>query len=143
MIYLLSAQDGTQSESVSSGLTSILLRFLPLDLQTMAGQENWQKLHAFIRTAAHFTEYAILGVLLSSFLLRFSRYRAVLFSMVAGMIYAATDEWHQAFVPGRACQFSDWMVDALGCLFGILLVLFFVRVAIFFKKICTSRRKGT
>jgi VanZ family protein len=28
--------------------------------------------------------------------------------------YGATDEWHQAFVPGRFSSLADWIADALG-----------------------------
>lgn len=31
--------------------------------------------------------------------------------------YGATDEWHQAFVVGRAASFADWVADALGAAF--------------------------
>jgi VanZ family protein len=28
--------------------------------------------------------------------------------------YAATDEWHQSFVPGRSADLHDWYADAIG-----------------------------
>ena len=34
--------------------------------------------------------------------------------------YAITDEIHQIFVPGRACQFLDMMVDLAGILSGFI-----------------------
>jgi VanZ family protein len=30
------------------------------------------------------------------------------------VIYGATDEWHQMYVPGRTSEFRDWVNDALG-----------------------------
>lgn len=41
-----------------------------------------------------------------------------------GALYAATDEWHQAFVPRRAPDLGDWAADMLGVLGGYALVLF-------------------
>ena len=32
--------------------------------------------------------------------------------------YAATDEWHQSFVPGRSADVHDWYADAIGALIG-------------------------
>ena len=39
-----------------------------------------------------------------------------------GTIYAATDEFHQLFVPGRSGQMQDVMLDGVGCLLGCLIV---------------------
>ena len=40
------------------------------------------------------------------------RRHLLVFGIVA--VFGATDEWHQAFVPGRACELSDWMADIGG-----------------------------
>ena len=32
--------------------------------------------------------------------------------------YAATDEWHQSFVPGRSADVHDWYADAIGAFLG-------------------------
>lgn len=46
------------------------------------------------------------------------RRHLLVFGMVA--LFGATDEWHQSFVPGRACEFGDWVADALGGGLGLL-----------------------
>ena len=33
-------------------------------------------------------------------------------------VYAASDEWHQSFVPGRTADVADWFADAAGALAG-------------------------
>ncbi len=38
------------------------------------------------------------------------------------LIFAATDEWHQQFVPGRVPAFADLVADAAGILFGIAII---------------------
>ena len=43
----------------------------------------------------------------------------VIFIVVA--IFGASDEIHQHFVPGRACDFYDWMADATGGALGLAL----------------------
>ena len=42
--------------------------------------------------------------------------------MFAGFIYACSDEFHQAFVPGRVGQFSDVLIDMIGVLVGVISV---------------------
>ena len=38
------------------------------------------------------------------------------------VLYAATDEWHQSFVPGRSPSFQDICIDAIGGLIGSALL---------------------
>jgi VanZ family protein len=67
-----------------------------------------------LRKAAHIIEFAILGALLV---------RAIGMAapaLVAGVAYAATDEWHQSFVRGREGRPIDIAVDAIGVLVGVL-----------------------
>jgi VanZ family protein len=44
------------------------------------------------------------------------RIAAMAISIAAG--YAATDEFHQMFVPGRSAQWSDLLADAVGVVLG-------------------------
>ena len=43
--------------------------------------------------------------------------------MLIATAYAATDELHQVFVPGRSAEFTDVLLDSLGALAGIWLYL--------------------
>lgn len=82
-----------------------------------------------LRKIAHFCEYAILGALL---LRALGREEIVvgtglilsprLLSIAAGVAYAATDELHQHFVPGRHAAVRDVVIDAAGVLAGVLLL---------------------
>jgi VanZ family protein len=68
-----------------------------------------------LRKIAHAAEYAILGALLARALGR----PGVAFAL--GALYAASDEVHQLFVPGRTGSPVDVAIDALGVLAGVLL----------------------
>jgi VanZ family protein len=68
-----------------------------------------------LRKASHVTEYAILGALLMRALDRPGVAAAL------AIAYAATDELHQHFVPGRAGTLVDVAVDAVGVLLGVVL----------------------
>ena len=68
-----------------------------------------------LRKLAHTAEYAILGALLV---------RATGRSWLAlglGVLYAASDEFHQTFVRGRHGSPVDVLIDAVGLACGILL----------------------
>ena len=73
-----------------------------------------------MRKCAHAGEYAVLGVLLTMAL---TDRRRVMPAAVIGILYAASDEFHQRFVPGRSCQLTDVLLDSAGLLAGIMLVL--------------------
>lgn len=62
-----------------------------------------------LRKAAHMFEYAVLYALARR-AFSGSGPKAFLFTVA----YAATDEWHQTFVAGRAGAVSDVVVDAAG-----------------------------
>ena len=67
-----------------------------------------------LRKLAHTAEYAILGLLL----LRATG-RAWL-ALVLGVLYAASDEFHQSFVRGRHASPVDVAIDSVGLLIGLL-----------------------
>ncbi len=82
-----------------------------------------------LRKIAHFSEYAILGALLLRALGREEISLGAglilsprLLSIAAGVAYAATDELHQHFVPGRHAAVRDVVIDAAGVLAGVLLL---------------------
>lgn len=49
-------------------------------------------------------------------------------SLLIGILYGASDEWHQSFVPARSAEWHDVMVDAIGVVIGALLALCVIRV---------------
>ncbi|MCK5737694.1 VanZ family protein [bacterium] len=46
-----------------------------------------------------------------------------------GLVYGASDEWHQLFVPGRSCDILDWFADAAGILLAVLIFYWFQKKA--------------
>jgi VanZ family protein len=40
--------------------------------------------------------------------------KAFLLSCIVGIAYGLSDEIHQSFVPGRTCEFLDFVADCLG-----------------------------
>lgn len=42
------------------------------------------------------------------------RGRPTLVALALALVYAALDEWHQSFVPGRTPSALDWVADGIG-----------------------------
>ena len=80
----------------------------------------------------HFVEYAILGGLLA---IAFVKAKPAvvpskliwLVATVLSILYGASDEWHQTFVPGRFATLADWVADVLGSIAGVLVVYLYYR----------------
>jgi VanZ family protein len=68
-----------------------------------------------LRKLAHAAEFAVLGALL----LRALRDERA--ALAAGIAYAASDELHQHFVPGRTGAPVDVVIDAAGVALGVAL----------------------
>jgi len=73
----------------------------------------------------HIIEYLLYGMTL---MLAYSRstsdkiiHNAFKLSLITGIIYAASDEIHQLFVPGRDFSIFDFTADAAGVLLGVYL----------------------
>jgi len=66
-----------------------------------------------LRKLAHAAEYAILAVLLT-------RALSPAAAWLGAVAFAVSDEFHQAFVPGRAARPLDVAIDATGALVGLL-----------------------
>ncbi|MBD7963202.1 VanZ family protein [Fictibacillus norfolkensis] len=92
-------------------------------------------LEFFIRKAAHFFTYFVLGFLMYRGLNHYflNNRLTSLISWFLTILYAISDEVHQGFTPNRSPHIEDVMIDATGGLVGILLAL------IIYKKIRTKR----
>ena len=83
-----------------------------------------EKIEYPIRKMAHATEYAILGMLVSGTVYAYGvcGKKVIRYAWIWATIYAATDELHQLFVPGRSGQLRDVLLDSAGAAVGILIL---------------------
>lgn len=83
-------------------------------------------LEFFIRKAAHFFVYFVLGILFYRAFLHTLRKKNHLFiiSLYATILYAATDEFHQSLTINRTPLIQDVLIDLSGGLFGLLCISF-------------------
>ena len=128
-IFGMSSQNGETSAEISGSVTEAIVSVVTPEYDALPEEEqkalvaDW---HGVVRKGAHFCEYAVLGaLLLCSLSLSLTRRKlAVSLALPMAAIYAASDEWHQAFVGGRGPSVADVGIDTLGALLGILVVLF-------------------
>lgn len=74
---------------------------------------------------AHFIEYLIFGYLtinaVSRVMSRMGVVTHFLIVLVIVLLFGASDEFHQLFVPGRSCNYLDFIFDFIGAGVGILI----------------------
>ena len=114
LIWGNSMLTGLSSEAVSGGILALLGRFLPV-LLTEAG-------HTLLRKAAHFSEFALLGLLYCG-RHRLARQETPLHLMGFGLAVACIDETIQIFTPGRASSLIDVWIDTSGFALGLAVIL--------------------
>ena len=78
--------------------------------------------------AAHFLEYAVFAYLMCRALFYSAQphhlSRPVIMAILFCAVFAAGDELHQLFIPGRSGSFSDFIADSLGILSALILFYF-------------------
>lgn len=92
----------------------------------------------FVRKMGHISEFAILYFLVRWALLATSvqstkieqsktkvwqnviEDKTILIAMLISVLYAASDEWHQSFVPGRSACIEDVLLDSSAVLVAVM-----------------------
>ena len=126
LIFFLSSQNGSISAQLSDDVAQQIY-----DSGARALAPVWfsQNLNANIRKWAHIYMYCALGASAAVTAYYWLGRRAVWqqggCSALFCVLYAASDELHQFFVPGRAMLLSDILVDAAGFLPCIAVVCLF------------------
>lgn len=107
--------NGADSGAFSGGIMVWINGFLGL------GAAGAEILHLLIRKAAHFTEFASLGMLLAwGCCIRYCSGRVRLTEpLLTGVLTACIDETIQIFVDGRGSSLLDVWVDTFGVMVGI------------------------
>lgn len=79
-----------------------------------------------VRKSAHCLEFTGLCLLFNIAIYQTAGQKRSVLSIILTSAYAATDEFHQLFVEGRSCQFTDWIIDSCGAVLGTIgfLILF-------------------
>lgn len=123
-IFWNSSRSAVQSTEQSSPLTGWLNRFflsLPIPFTIT---------ETLVRKLAHFSEYAVLGALLTAtvYLYAQKRGRALLYALPTGALIAVCDELIQLFPAGRSCEVRDMVIDLCGILVAALIVTLIISI---------------
>ena len=117
-----SAQQSSRVVEVVQEVASVVA---PNSTVATATGEEYDKLHAVVRTLAHFSEYALLGALAGWCYRSYTNKSIWLLAPTVGVaVLAVVDECLQAFSEGRGSQVSDVFVDVFGGGVGIAFALF-------------------
>lgn len=109
----------------------VLLPILGLLLGWAVPDQFLNTIHFLIRKGAHFTEYAVLGLLWYRALnhrLREWGLKPALLAFLLSSIYAASDEFHQTFTMTRDGRVADVMIDSSGALAAIIAVWLYTKI---------------
>lgn len=111
----LNADDSQSQSDLVVGINNWLFGFLGL---------GYDEASFLVRKLAHFTEYAVLGALLSVtvYLYVHRRLRTLCMALPIGLAVAVCDELIQTASEGRSCEFRDVMIDFCGVLTAALAV---------------------
>ena len=128
VIFLFSQQNATTSIDSSNWLSEIIASLI-YNVGSDKLIEEWIIMH--IREFAHIGLYAVLGATLLYALNDHEYFEQILYTLLIGIGYAIIDEIHQYFVPGRAFELYDILLDTLGV---ILMILIYTILYNLFKK---------
>jgi VanZ family protein len=124
IIFSLSAQNGEESTELSHSFVMAFLERLGLTIN-----------EGFLRSCAHCLEFMGLSVLVFNAVYGTFETRLTPVIAFAGTVfYAVTDEIHQIFVPDRAFQLSDILVDSTGALIGVIVSLIILKIMLTIKE---------
>ena len=125
MAVIFTASADANSYRHSSTLFEPLLRWL----FPRMSQPTIETIHHLFRKCGHLSEYAILALLVRRAVRqpdnkkpRAWRWDEAGLALAVVFLYAASDEFHQIFVPTRTPLVSDVMIDTLGGATGLLLL---------------------
>jgi VanZ family protein len=118
---------GASTDVLSGAHTSRIIGPFLRWLDPAISEAAIRNVQLVVRKCGHLTEYAVLAWL---------SYRAVrrswspprgwsttcaAWALGIAVVYAATDEWHQSFVPSRDATVHDVIIDGAGAALGLVL----------------------
>ncbi len=148
LIFSMSAEVAGDSASRSGKITEKVVKIVVSDFEKLEKPKQVKLLSDFdhaIRKTAHFCVYATLGALvcfasvgyMASYRMHFGR------SLAICVLYAASDELHQYFVPGRGPGVSDVLLDGVGSACGIAVILIFAGIVLKRLSVAYGGKYGT
>ena len=129
-----SQTSGGTSQKVTEAITKNVKKIQ--DLEPKEKEKVIDKIENVIRKIAHYSIYTLLGLLLMGLMSTFKikEMDKIAVSLIIGVLYASTDEIHQAFIPGRGPLITDVILDSIGVLTGIFIAMFIFTIIKYIQK---------
>lgn len=127
IIWSFSSRDAEGSSQMSGSTGAMVVhaanRMFRVEMTESEVSALAEHLQPVVRKTAHVAEYFLLALTATLPLFAYGKIsgRFFLLAGVFCVLYAATDELHQSFVPGRSAQIRDVLIDGAGVAAGILL----------------------
>ena len=130
-IFMFSAQSAEGSKELSKSIAEKIISFAKMifgdDFISESENENESTVSLlelatrYLRKIAHFFLFFVLGILCFIFISEcgVAGWKRFGFALIYCILYAASDEIHQLFVPGRAGMIRDVIIDTCGSLTGM------------------------
>ena len=130
IIFLFSAKPAVNSAESSRTIANAVLNIAENFIDPTLVQEDrdgiLNSVDHIVRKTAHFMEYAALAFAFEFhyWITKRKGSRYVFLPILFSALYAASDEFHQLFVPGRSGELKDVMIDTAGAVTGAFLFYF-------------------
>ncbi len=123
-------ESSAQSAEVVQAVQKVVGFFAPHSWIATATGEAYEKLHAVVRTLAHFSEFALLGALCSWCYRAYTAEKAYFFVVVFFVLFVPiVDEFLQTLTAGRVADIYDVWIDSAGGAVGIAFALLTLWIA--------------
>lgn len=138
-IFSNSLATGSESGHLSMTIAQAIHQFL----SNLSIQLDLDLLHFLVRKAAHFSEYAGLGILLMiAFHVQPIPWFTTNLHKAVFFLIPIVDETLQRFSPGRSCEIRDMIIDSCGMLTGMILAFGLLTLIVKWKKGETKCKNG-
>jgi len=123
ILYILAIfNNSLQVGETSGNLSKTITIFVSNLLNRIYVSVDFDILHFFIRKLAHFSEYALLGLIIYFTIKYYALLKSHFINNVIFFIFVPImDETIQLFVPGRCGAIRDVLIDMSGYIFGTLI----------------------
>jgi VanZ family protein len=113
-------------------LPSVIMMVLIFVASATPGDEvpEFGSIDLLIKKGGHMTGYALLAAacFLAVYVDTKNVKRSAILSLCLAIVYAAADEYHQSFIPGRSPSVMDVGIDTAGAIVGLAIVVFITRL---------------
>lgn len=131
VIYYFSSKTAPESSATSSRVVDMLLfllKKLPFnDWDAVKTAEMAEALSFPVRKCAHALEFGVLAWCFFLGIYNLVKWYPFVPAFICTFLYAATDEFHQRFVAGRAGRITDVAIDGIGAFLALLFLYFILR----------------